>query len=92
LSGDIGFFVSNVNCPVAQRNAYSIEACCLHVLEVIAVDEGTVTNMRGLLAEGLISIMLTSSVCLASSDIDLCQDRCIDSIHLQHSCCEILKE
>lgn len=48
LSGNIRLVVSEVDCPVSYWDAYSVEACCFHVLEVIAVDEGTITGVRGI--------------------------------------------
>jgi hypothetical protein len=49
LAGDIRLVVPEINCPVAQRYANCVEACCLHDLEIFAVDESTVTSVSGVL-------------------------------------------
>jgi hypothetical protein len=49
LAGDIGFVISEVDCPVTHRNADGIEACISHVLEVILDKESTVADMSGVL-------------------------------------------
>jgi len=91
LSSDIRLVVFDVDSPVTQRDAYSIEACCLHIFEVIAADEGSVTDVSGVFAAIFSSTMLTSSGFLAFSDIALCPGCCINSTRLVHTCCGIAR-